>query len=206
MISLSFDKAAVDAQIEALMSRYASLPKHIAKKHLQAAMKRVLKDGLPILRAATPVGSAEWKFSRAKKIRSSQKGSKGQFMKGSGQYQGTNGRGKFAVGRAAKAKLAGKVSKSGDLRRAATTKARFIGRNADGVVYGVLGYKYGSESRKALWLEFGTKRGVRPRRIIDQVMREYGGPSANRLAAEMATAFEAAARELNSGKNPGRGV
>jgi hypothetical protein len=206
MITLSFDKAAADAQIEALMSRYAALPRHIAKKHLQAAMKRTLKEGLPILKAATPVGSSQWSFRRAKKIRSAQPGRKGQFMPGSGQYQGSNGRGKFAIGRAAKAKLAGKVSKSGALRRAATTKARFIGRNADGVVYGVLGYKYGSESRKALWLEFGTKRGVRPRRIIDQVMREYGGPSASRLASEMATALEAAARELDSGKNPGRGA
>jgi hypothetical protein len=204
MISLSFDKRAADTQIRALMSRYASLPKHIAKKHLQAAMKRTLKDGLPILKAATPVGSSEWTFKKTKRQHSNQSGKRGQFMAGSGRWQGHARGQKMVFGRAAKQKLAGKVSKSGDLRRAATTKSRFIGRNADGTVYGVLGYKYGAESRKALWLEFGTKRGIRPRGILEKVMREYGGPSANRLAAEMAAAFEKAARELASGKNPGR--
>lgn len=149
------------AEIEALMKRFAELPRHIAKKHLQAAMKRTMKDGVPILRGFTPPIGV------------------------------TRGRRKKGVTRS-----------TGALRRAVTTKSKYIGKNADGVVWGVVGYKYGVESRKALWLDEGTKY-IAPRRILSQFRSAYDGPSLEKLKTEMAAALEKAAAELASGMNPG---
>jgi hypothetical protein len=160
MISLRWDNN-MQAEIAAMMDRYKSLPKWIAKKHLMAAMRRTLKDGVPMLRAVTPPVGVR----------------RGRLRKGEKRTTGA-------------------------LRRSVTTKAKYVGRNADGAVYGVIGYRAGMESRKALWLEFGTKR-VEPRRIVAAFLQRYGGPSLSRLKAEMASAFEAAGREVASGKNPG---
>ena len=159
MISLSFDKQAADGQIAALMARFKELPRHIAKKHLQASMKRALSTGVPILRRHTPpIGSR-----------------KGRKKKGD--------------------------RSTGALRRAVTTKAKFIGRNADGIVYGVVGYKYGMQSKKALWLDAGTVK-IEPRKFMDSFLAEYSGPCSERLAVEMAAALEKAAAELAAGMNP----
>ena len=160
MISLTWQNNP-NGDIQALMARFAELPRHIAKKHLQAAMRRAIKDGVPVLRSLTPpLGVTR---GRAKK---------------------------------------GEKRTTGALRRAVTTKAKYIGKNADGVVYGVVGYKYGIESRKALWLDRGTVR-ISPRLIMQQFHQQYDGPALEKLKAEMAAALEKAAIELASGKNPG---
>ena len=172
MISLNWD--GMQGEIGALMARYAALPRHIAKKHLQAAMKRTVKDGVPVLKRLTPKGGTRTVRAALKR------GAGGTFVQGSGKKSRVRG---------------------GALRRAATNKAKYIGRNADGVVYGVVGYKAGFESRKAIWLEFGTKRGIQPRKIMDKFRAEYGGPAAGRLAAEMASALDKASAELASGMN-----
>lgn len=95
-----------------------------------------------------------------------------------------------------------KPRSTGNLRRAVTTKARFIGRNSDGFAVAGLGYKYGAESRKAIWHEFGTTRmqGIAMMRRTFESIRE---PVKNNLAAELAVSIERAARELESGMNPG---
>ena len=51
---ISLDWQSMDGDIKDLMSKFGELPRWIAKKHLQAAMKRVLKDGVPILKKNTP--------------------------------------------------------------------------------------------------------------------------------------------------------
>ena len=168
MISLNWE--GMQGEIGALMARFNELPRHIAKKHLMAAMKRAMRDGVPVLKSITPVGKT--RTIKASIVR-------GQ-MKENFKRRG------------------------GALRRAVTTKAKYIGRNRDGLTYGVIGYKFGFESRKAIWLEFGTSRGVKPRNLIEQFRARYGGPAATRLAAEMARAYEKAARELESGMNPTR--
>lgn len=156
-----------EQEIEAIMGRYAALPRHIAKKHLQASMKRTLTDGVPILRSVTPP---------------------------TGVRRGRRRRGSFvALNRT-----------TGQLRRSVTTKAKYIGRNADGVVYGVVGYRAGFNSRKAIWMEYGTRRGIRPQQLIHQFMQRYAGPSLARLRSEMASALEKAANEVAAGRNPGR--
>jgi len=151
-----------EQEIQALMDRFAALPRHIAKKHLQAAMKRTMKSGVPVLRSITPP---------------------------TGVRRGRRRQGEKRT--------------TGSLRRAVTTKAKYIGRNKDGIVYGIVGYKGGTESRKAIWLEFGTNK-IQPRRIIEQFKQQYGGPSLATLTTEMAAALEKGAKELAAGKNPGK--
>lgn len=175
MISLNWDS--MDGEIGALMARFNELPRHIAKKHLQAVVKRVMKDGVPILKSITPKGGTRVVKNKLKR------GAGGRFVAGSGKKMKVRG---------------------GALRRSVTTKAKYIGRNRDGMVYGVVGYKAGTESRKAIWLEFGTSRGIKPQNFIEQFRAKYGGPAASRLADEMAKALEKAAAELASGMNPTR--
>jgi hypothetical protein len=159
----------VSGEIGALMKRYNELPRHIAKKHLQAAMKRAGKTAVPILKRNTPKGGTRTVKSTI--VRGEQKLN----------YK----------------------RKGGALRRAATFVARYKGRNKDGAVFGILGYKFGFESRKAIWLEFGTTRGIEPRKIVEQTYTATKGIVGANLQAEMAKALEKAAAELASGANPG---
>lgn len=175
MITLNWD--GMEGEIGAIMARYAELPRHIAKKHLQAAMKRAMKDGVPVLKSVTPKGGTRQRRSAVTR------NARGQFQAGSGKIRQVRG---------------------GALRRAVTTKSKYIGRNRDGMVYGVVGYRAGMESRKAIWLEFGTSRGVKPKDIISRFKQMYGGPAAKNLANEMRAAFEKAVAELASGMNPTR--
>lgn len=163
---ISLDWQGMNGQIGALMGRFNALPRHIAKKHLKAVMKRVLRDGVPVLKRLTPKGKTRTVKATIKR---------GEFK------QNFKRRG-------------------GELRRAVTVKSKYIGRNKDGVVYGVVGYKAGLESRKALWLDQGTKR-ISPREIIAKFRQQYGAPAASALIKEMKKALGAAARELASGMN-----
>lgn len=158
----------VEGQIGELMKRYAELPRSVAKKHLQAAMKRAGKQAIPILKANTPVGGGR--------------------------------RVKAAVVRG-ELKMNYK-RRGGSLRRASTFTARYKGTNRDGVVFGALGYKYGYESRKAIWLEFGTKH-IEPRKIIEKTLTASKAIVGSRLEAEMAAALEKAVNEANSPMRPG---
>lgn len=167
---IRLDWKGMDGEIGALMARFNELPRHIAKKHLQAVVKRVGKEGVPVLKTFTPVG-------KPKQVKASI--SKGKFKENFKR-------------------------RGGALRRAATVKSKYVGRNRDGCVYGVLGYKYGWESRKAIWLENGTSRGIAPRRMVGNTIAKWNGPLLSKLTAEMATALEKAAAELASGMNPGR--
>lgn len=172
MISLSW--RGMNGQIGALMGRFNELPRHIAKKHLKAAMKRAVKEGVQVLKKITPKGKTRNTRAALKR------GAGGRFVQGSGKKMRVRG---------------------GALRRAVAAKSKYIGRNRDGVVYGVVGYKAGFESRKAIWLEFGTAKGVRPGEFMNKFRQQYGGPAAKNLAREMRKALAAAARELASGMN-----
>lgn len=160
MINLNWE--GMTGEIGSLMARFNELPRHIAKKHLLAAIKRAGKDGVKVLKSNTPKGRT--RISRSGGTVSKQRG--------------------------------------GALRRAATVKAKYRGRNRDGSAYGVLGYKYGTESRKAIWLEFGTKN-IEPRRMVARTLDEWGEALIPKLEAEMAAALEKAAAELAAGMNPG---
>ncbi len=159
------------ADIQALAAKYRELPRHIAKKHMKAAMRATIRTGVPILKKNTPKQKSRLVLGR--NVRS-------------GEY------------------TARKV-KGGSLRRAATVRTGTLGRNTDydQVVFAVLGYRYGWESRKAIWLERGTSHGVRAQRMVEKTLAEFGKPCAATLAAEMAARLEKAAAEIAGGRNIG---
>lgn len=95
-----------------------------------------------------------------------------------------------------------KPRSTGALRRAVMVKAKWIGRNRDGAAYAGLGYRFGAESKKAIWLEFGTTY-VQAIRMMERTYESIRGPVASRLSANLAAAIEKAAAELASKKNPG---
>lgn len=172
---ISFDFRSYRSQIDSLMDRYRQLPRHVARKHLKAAMKRTVKGGVPVLKKLTPKGDPTNKRNAVTR------NAKGQFEKGSGK--------KIRV-------------RGGALRRAVTSKAAWIGKAKAGFVVGVVGYRGGLQSRKAIWLEYGTNR-LTPRAIIPKFVAAYGKPQAKELAREMRKALGAAARDLG-GKPIGR--
>lgn len=98
-----------------------------------------------------------------------------------------------------------KKRSSGELRKSVMVKTGQKGRNGDAnsFVYGVLGYRYSGQSRKAIWLERGTRGGVRPYRMIEKATAEFGRPCADKLAQEMAAALEKAIKEAASKRHPG---
>jgi hypothetical protein len=60
------------------------------------------------------------------------------------------------------------------------------------------------ESRKAIWQEFGTSNGVRPKRMIENTVSSFGGASVSALTQELELALEKAIKEAASGRNPKR--
>lgn len=83
-------------------------------------------------------------------------------------------------------------------------KAKWIGTNKGGWAVAGLGYKYGWNSRKAIWNEYGTRwqKGVAMMQRTFESIRE---PVANNLSTELAKALEKAAQEVAGGKNRGYG-
>lgn len=170
----------MSAEIASLMSRYDALPNHIARKHAQAAVKRVMRGAIPTLKRNTPKFRNRVIFGR-KTV--------------DGEY------------------TARKV-KGGSLRRSVTALSRYLRAKGGGAtIYGAVGYSTKqtgpeaptpgiSNSRKAIWLEFGTDRAF-ARGMVQMTMRQIGKPSATKLASELGKALEKAAAELASKKNPG---
>lgn len=174
MISLSwnsdFEPNSFDADrhIRALMRSYRGLPRHIAKKHLKAAMRRTLKPAVPILRSLTPpIGTRRGRRKAGEKKRS-----------------------------------------TGDLRRSVTVKAGQTGNNGafGSFVWGVLGYRFKGQDRKAIWLNYGTSNGVPAFNMIERAMQRFGPISAGRLAQELRLALDKAVAEMRAGQNKGYGA
>lgn len=91
---------------------------------------------------------------------------------------------------------------TGALRKAVTVKAKWIGRNRDGAAFAGLGYKYGPESQKAIWNEFGTTH-MQARKMAERTYNEIRGVIASKLSANLAAALEKATAEMESKKNLG---
>jgi hypothetical protein len=174
MISLNWLNWKKD--VASLMQRYEELPRHIAKKHILAAMKRavVKSRGVQTLKSVTPKGKA--RFVKAKTVR----GERGRFAAGSGKMTRVP---------------------PGALRKAVTVKAKYYGKNSSGFAFAALGYKYGAESRKALWLEFGTSR-IRPMQMVRRAHMRIASTVRSALCGELLAALDKAVKELGGGKNP----
>lgn len=167
MISLSWDSNFepnsydADRHIQKLMRAYKELPGHIARKHMKAAMGRVLRPAVPILRRNTPpLGTRRGRRKKGEKAKS-----------------------------------------TGALRRAVKVRTGHTGKvgSFDSFVYGVLGYRASFESRKAIWLQYGTSGGVKPYQMIDKTMAEFGPVAASKLAEQLAIALEKAAKDAAPG-------
>jgi len=159
MISLNY--AEIDAEIEAMVRRFGELPRHIARKHLGAAMRNAVKQsrGIQVLKSLTP---------KAKTI----------------------------------TERSGDKRKGGELRKSVTVKTVAV-RNASSV-FAVLGYKFSDQSRKAIWMEYGTRRGVRSQRMAEKAFQRISGTVKSVLASNLAASLEKSVNELAGGKNPGR--
>lgn len=91
-------------------------------------------------------------------------------------------------------KKKGEKRSTGKMRRAVTSKGKYIpGKSPK--AYAVLGFRAGDESRKAIWNEFGTRRGMAPRRMVEKTMSEYGGPARSAVVRELAVGLEKAAKD-----------
>jgi hypothetical protein len=99
-------------------------------------------------------------------------------------------------------KAKGEKRSTGAMRRAVTIKAKWIGRNRDGFAVAGLGYKYGQDSLKAIWHEFGTSQ-MAGRKMMERTFDEIRGPVASKLSRILADKLENAAAELASKNNPG---
>ena len=92
--------------------------------------------------------------------------------------------------------------KGGGLRKSVTVKS--VAVRGGGSVFAVLGYKFSWDSRNAIWQEYGTRRGVKPKRMAERAFQQIEGPMKWVLPARLAASLEKAVNELNGGKNPGR--
>lgn len=160
---ISFNWGRVQGEIKAIAARFEELPRHIAKKHIRAAIGRTLKPGVPKLRALTPPTNTR----------------RGRRKKGE------------------------KRTSTGELRRSVKVITKYKGRNKDGFAYGVIGYKGGEQSLKALRLEFGRKH-IAPRQFMQKFYDSYKSQAQSLLAGELRKALDKAVNELRKGKNPTR--
>ena len=87
----------------------------------------------------------------------------------------------------------------GSLKKAAQANAKFEGKNKGGFVVGSISYKFGLQSRKAIWIEYGTAGGMIPRDIMAQTFNQVRGEVAGQLTRELAHAMEKAAKDLAPG-------
>lgn len=170
------DTAVMRGDLGAIIARFDKLPKHIAKKHLLASMKKAIKvsNGVQVLKSLTPRGKPSYAKAGAKRD------DRGRYVAGSGKWRRTNGA----------------------LRKAVQVRAKYLGTNKAGRAVAALGYKYGTESRKAIWLEFGTRKGIDPRRMAERATKKIAGGVKAQLLQAMLDALEKAPKEL--GYNPTR--
>lgn len=90
-----------------------------------------------------------------------------------------------------------KPRSSNALRKSVKTRTVFKPSRDGGVAYGVIGYRAGPESQKALWLEFGTKY-IQARRFAQTFMESYRPIAQGRLAFELRQALGKATKEVAS--------
>lgn len=155
------------ADMEAIKARFDALPRHLARKHLVAVMRRLGKAGVPILKKHTPKQKNRLVLGRDVLTR---------------EY------------------TARKV-KGGSLRKAVTSRGKLSKDRK--TAFGVVGFKMGMQSRKAIWLHNGTAEAPRSD-FFDRFMAAYKGPGLELMKKAMAEGLEKAAAELAAGKNPGR--
>lgn len=97
-----------------------------------------------------------------------------------------------------------KAKSTGALRKSVMAKSRFVGTNSGGYAAAGLGYRFGDESRKAIWHEFGTPR-IKAKRMAETTYNSIRDQVASQLATELAAALEKAQGEVKGNQNKGYG-
>lgn len=178
---LSVNMTYVNSSFADIAARYKALPRHVAYKHMAAAMKRAVRkaQGVQVLKQVcrerlnlkgTVVTKDPPKRDKA-----------GQFKKGWNRRR-----------------------RGGDFLKAiaVTSSKPKGGKNPRPLVVKV-GWKYGEQSKKALWLEFGTKH-VEPRRMAEETFNRIRGTAMANMRSELLAALEKAARDLGQAKDPAK--
>ena len=177
---LAVNMTYVDAGFSDIAYRFKQLPRHVAYKHMAAAMKRALRKAraVPTLKE---VCREKLNLRGTVVTKDPPKRNKeGKFKKGWNRRR-----------------------RGGDFLKAIdvySSKPKF-GKDPRPLVAKV-GWKYGPESKKAIWLEFGTKRGVAPRRMAEETFMRIRGSAMAGMQAEMLIALDRAAKDLGQAKDP----
>ena len=177
---IKFEIDGFEEEIASLVSRLDALPNHIARKHGQAAVKRVMRYALPVLKKNTPKRKTRVRFGggRGGKEYTATK------VKGGTLRASVITKSSYMRSKSGGAVIYGAVGYS--------TKPAPSESSQPGV----------TQSRKAIWLEYGTEHAF-ARGMVQMTMSQIGQPAASKLAAELAISVEKAAAELASKKNPG---
>ena len=177
---LAVNMTYVDADFSDIAYRFKQLPRHVAYKHMAAAMKRALRKSraVPTLKEVC----RERLNLRGTVVTKDppKRNKEGKFKKGWNRRR-----------------------RGGDFLKAIdvySSKPKF-GKDPRPLVAKV-GWKYGPESHKALWLEFGTKGGIAPRRMAEETFIRIRGGAMAGMKAEMLYALSKAAKDLGQAKNP----
>ena len=97
-----------------------------------------------------------------------------------------------------------KAISTGALRKSVMAKSSWAGTNKGGYAAAGLGYRYGDQSRKAIWYEFGTPR-LNAKHMAQKTYDSIKENVASDLSRQLAAALERASSEVAVGKNKGYG-
>jgi hypothetical protein len=177
---LSVNMTYVDASFADIAYRYKQLPRHVAYKHMAAAMKRAIRkaQGVQTLKQVcrerlnlkgTVVTKDPPKRTKA-----------GTFKKG---WNRRRRGGEF-------------------LKAIAVVSSKPKGGKNPRPLVAKIGWRYGEQSKKAIWLEFGTSRGVKPRRMAEETFMRIRGPAMAGMKGELVYALSKAVKDLGQAKDP----
>ena len=179
---LAVNMTYVDASFADIAYRFKQLPRHVAYKHMAAAMKRALRKARAeqtlkaVCRERLNLKGTVIDNSRPKRNKA------GQYKKGWNRRR-----------------------RGGDFLAAIgvySSKPKF-GKDPRPLVAKV-GWKYGPQSHKALWLEFGPKNGIEPRRMAEETFTRIRGAAMSAMKAEMLYALDQAKKDLGRAKDPAK--
>ena len=180
IFAVNWNATFTDDEIADVAYRFTQLRRHDAYKHLAAAMKRAMKQ-VNAVQTLKAVCREKLNLKGTVKVEAKDavRDDRGQFKK------------KWARRRRGSMFL-----KDIDI---IYRKPRF-GKDGRPMTVKV-GWKYGTESKKAIWLNDGTPT-IQPRRMVEATMVRIKGPALAAMKVEMLKALDAAVRDLGHAKDP----
>ena len=177
---LAVNMTYVNADFSDIAYRFKKLPRHVAYKHMAAAMKRALRKARAV-QVLKEVCRERLNLRGTVVTKAPPKRKKdGTFQKGWNRRR-----------------------RGGDFLQAIdvySSKPKF-GKDPRPLVAKV-GWKYGPESHKAIWLEYGTRGGIEPRRMAEEAFMRIRGSAMAGMKDEMIHALGKAVKDLGQAKDP----